>query len=500
MGVSATPPPLVDTRGSFSRGGRLRALSPAAILILLTVAGAALRFGTLDVQSAWLDESSTIFLVRRGLTGMLKHLWSEETPPLYFVVAWAWTKVFGVGVLGFRSLSALLGTITIPVMYAVGRRISPRVGLWAAALTTFSPAMYYYSQEARAYSLLILFSAAAFFFWLRVLQDRDGRSLALWSLMSVLALLTHYYAIFMFIPEVVVLVRHLGWRRLLAPAGAVVLTGVALVPLAAWQASTFAVETETGSTASRAAGAVKQFLVGVYGPLEIFSALLAGAVVAVAIALLLRGGQARMRRLVLEIGFVAVAACLLPLVLSLIHVAAGSFDGRHLISAWIPFALLVAMGVCAARDPRVGALLGLTLCAISLAVIVGVNAIPGYQRDNWKGVAAALASHAGPSVIVTPSEGFVPLSIYLPHLQKVSASPTPTRELEFVNLRTKRTGRSPSAPVVPTTAPPGYRLIAVKRTESYAVSRFLAPGNTIPTASLLKREIGEPAAEVLIRG
>ena len=59
--------------------------------------------------------------------------------------------------------------------------------------------MYYYSQEARCYALLILFSAVAFVLWLRALEDRDTRSLALWAGASILALLTHYFAAFLFI-------------------------------------------------------------------------------------------------------------------------------------------------------------------------------------------------------------------------------------------------------------------------------------------------------------
>ena len=34
----------------------------------------------------------------------------ETTPPLYFVVAWLWAKLFGAGEIGLRSLSAALGT------------------------------------------------------------------------------------------------------------------------------------------------------------------------------------------------------------------------------------------------------------------------------------------------------------------------------------------------------------------------------------------------------
>jgi hypothetical protein len=358
--------------------------------------------------------------------------------------------------------------------------------------------MYYYSQESRCYALLILFSSAAFCFWLRALQDGDGRSLALWSAMSVLALLTHYFAVFMFIPETVLLVRRLGSRRMLAPVSPVILTGLALVPLALWQSSTYSEVLESTSTPSRAAGAVKQFLVGLYGPLEIYSALLTGLLVVVAVARLWRHGETRVRQLALQIGGVGAAAVLLPLLLALMHIVAYSFEGRHLIAAWIPFALLVAMGLGVARDRRVGAVLGLALCAISIAVIVGTDTIPGYQRDNWRGVATTLSSDRGASVIVTPSEGFVPLSIYLPHLELASASRLPARELEFVALRSKRTGHTPLAPVVTTKPPPGYRLAEVKRTETYAVARFVAPHATTTNTDVLRRIAMEASAEVLI--
>jgi mannosyltransferase len=473
-------------------------LTPRVIVFFLVVTAAALRFGTLDVQSVWLDESTTMVLVKHSLTGMFSHLKTEETPPLYFTVVWLWTKVFGVGVLGFRSLSALLGTITIPVMYKVGRRISPAVGLWAAALTTVNPAMYYYSQEIRCYALLILLSAAAFYYWLSVLQDGDGRSLTLWGLLSALALLTHYFALFMFIPQAALLLRRLGWRRLRVPAGVVLLTGLALIPLALRQSSTYSQVTESASTASRIAGTAKQFLVGLYSPLEIYSAILTGLVAVTVVAHLWRHGNPRMRRLAIAMGTVGGTAVLLPLVLALMHVASYAFEGRHLISAWIPCALLVSMGLGVTRSPRVAAL-GLALCVTSLAVIVGINTIPGYQRDNWRGLANALTAHAGPGVIVAPLNGFTPLRIYLPHLELATTSRIPTKELEFVALRTKRTGRTPLAPVVPTAAPAGYRLAELERTETYAFSRFVALLRTAANAPELRHMTRESASEVLIR-
>jgi hypothetical protein len=92
------------------------------------------------------------------------------------------------------------------------------------------------------------------------------------------------------------------------------------------------------------------------------------------------------------------------------------------------------------------------------------------------------------------------LGIYLPRLHETTAPSAPPRELEFVALSKKRTGRSPLAPVVPTRPPRGYRLVEVRRTETYAVSRFLT---TLPAAisvSALRAVDGEAEAEVLLHG
>ena len=157
-------------------------------------------------------------------------------------------------------------------------------------------------------------------------------------------------------------------------------------------------------------------------------------------------------------------------------------------------------GLGVACPPKAAALLGLTICAVSLAVIGGINAIPGYQREDWRGVATALAAHTGPSLIVSPRYGLQPLGIYLPHLHRAAEPSAPLRELEFVALSKKRTGRSPLAPVVPTKPPSGYRLVEVKRTETYAISRFLSSLPRATSVSVLRAVDGEAEAEVLLHG
>jgi mannosyltransferase len=142
--------------------------SPWGIGGILAVA-MVLRFGTLDLQSYWSDEAATVELVKRSLGQMLAAIPNtQRTPPAYYVLAWLWSHLFGTGEVGLRSLSALFGTLTVLCCYVIARRLAgERAGLIAAALTTVSPILVWYSQEARSYAMLTCLCAASVWLWLR---------------------------------------------------------------------------------------------------------------------------------------------------------------------------------------------------------------------------------------------------------------------------------------------------------------------------------------------
>jgi len=484
--------------GSF-RARRTR--GALELVVALTLLGAALRFFTLNVQSIWQDEAATLLLVHRGLAGTLSHLSaSESSPPLYYVLVWLWTRVFGAGPLGFRSFSALVGAATIPVMYLAGRQISPRVGVWAAVLATVNPAMYYYSQEARDYGLLILFSAIAYALWQRALREPSARHLTQWAFASALGLLTHYFAVFLFLAQALILARRTGWRRVRMPVGAVVLVGAALVPLAASQRASGKVDwIEEASLPSRIGETAKLFFVGVYGPMEILAAAVGASLAAGVLALLLKRGERRERRGARDAALVLAGALAVPLALAATH-AIDVYDGRNAIGDWVPFALLLACGLGTIRAPRATAALGAGLVALSLAVIAAIDLIPAYQRDDWRGVAHALGSARAGRVIVSERFGQAPLSIYLPEVHATSARTVVTREVAYISLRVRHTGGAPSSAPVPRRAPAGFQLAGVTREEAFAVVRYRAPHATAIATQALRNVSPEAATEVSLQG
>src|SRR5215207_1566654 len=101
-------------------------------LLLLSVLACVLRSATLDLQSFSFDEAFTVGPVLGGSLGEALEAIprTESSPPLYYVLAWGWTRPLGLGEVGVRSLSALLGTALIPVGFAAARElVSARAGM-----------------------------------------------------------------------------------------------------------------------------------------------------------------------------------------------------------------------------------------------------------------------------------------------------------------------------------------------------------------------------------
>ena len=239
----------------YSMNTRVRAVvirlrTPAGIgLLALAALAAALRFSRLGHQGFWFDEGYSALLVHQRPSEMLHLLrHSESTPPLYYCVAWVWVRVFGFGEAGLRSLSALAGTATVPLLYLAGTRFaSRRAGLAAAALAATNPLLIWYSQEARSYALLAMFSAATLAALPAALGRPGRRPLAIWAVLCALALATHYYAVLVVVPQAVLLL----WRRRRAALPAVAAVAVVGLGLLPWRSSSSATTSSRGSITSR---------------------------------------------------------------------------------------------------------------------------------------------------------------------------------------------------------------------------------------------------------
>jgi hypothetical protein len=442
----------------------------------LTIVGAVLRFATITHQSFWFDEGQAVHEMRLSFGAMLS-AWSanEPNPPLYFLLAWPWAQLFGTGEAGLRSLSALLGTITVGLLYLCGRElVSRRAGVFAAALAAVNPFLIWYSQEAREYMLLTALSAASVLFFARAWRAPSRRNLAWWAVFSGLALLTQYFAGFLVGAEGLILLYRSRGRPTLAAVAAMALVEAALIPHLTGHVSHPAGWIDSvGPLAIRIRQVPMAFALNTLykGPAVSYGLIGAAALAAVLIALLVGGaGRAELRGAGLAAAL-AGAVILAPLALAL--VGPDYYEVRALIPGWIPLAVLIGAACAASGARTAGAVLALVLCAAFVYAGVKIDGDAVYQRQDWRAVAATLGQAPTTRAIVAYDGQFatVPLAIYLPGVPwtgpaqtpQVSQAPVTVSELDIVG--DDGDSRAPELPA-------GVTLISARRVGFYLVDRF----------------------------
>lgn len=163
------------------------------------VLGLALRFTGLDWQSIWIDEAFSIQVGHFSLSNVL--LVKDPTPPLYYLCLWGWMALTGSDAeVAVRALSALFGALAVPATYFTARRLlNEKVALLAALLVAISPINLFYSQMVRGYALLTLLSIGSIYFHLRVMEQRNWKTLLAQVVCDVLLVYTHVFGWFLII-------------------------------------------------------------------------------------------------------------------------------------------------------------------------------------------------------------------------------------------------------------------------------------------------------------
>jgi uncharacterized membrane protein len=137
----------------------------------------------------------------------LRYLMSESThPPLYFLLNYFWLKLRSPQnelelLHAGRSLSALFGVAAIPASFGLGFLAfrSRLAGHFAAALMAVSPYGIYISQEARHYTLTVLWIIASLCCLIVAVRCIDDRKtlpiwiLCVWVVVNSLGIATHYF-------------------------------------------------------------------------------------------------------------------------------------------------------------------------------------------------------------------------------------------------------------------------------------------------------------------
>jgi uncharacterized membrane protein len=230
----------------------LSSMQPSALLaqILLVswiVLAAVLRFHNLMLKPLWTDEFSTlVFGLGNSFTTIpLDQVISEAAllqpvqlttdtsifdaahkllsesnhPPLYFMLTHWWVHWFPavdgyVSIWAARSLSVLFGVLAVPAMYGVGWIVFRRraIAHLSAALMAVSPFGIYLAQDARHYTLTVLWiilSLGCWFVFIQHYGDRKPSSpqfLLGWISVNALGMASHYFFVMTLVAEAIALI------------------------------------------------------------------------------------------------------------------------------------------------------------------------------------------------------------------------------------------------------------------------------------------------------
>jgi mannosyltransferase len=459
----------------------------------LVVIAAVIRILVLTNQSYWMDEALTAYEAQLPFGAMINtvvHV--ETTPPLYFVLIWAWAHVFGTGEAALRSVSMLAGVALVPLAYSSARElINPRAGVIAAALVTFNPFLIWYSQEARAYMLLAALSGASFLWFVRARGKPSRRNMAWWALWSSLALATHFFAGFLVAPEAVWLLWSARTRMAAGAVAVVAAVQVAMLPFAL---------ADTGHGVGwiaqiprhvRVVQAISEWGVSiVYRRTTLHQGVLGGVALLLAAGMLLAfGGDSRTRRGAAVAGTIGAAVWILPLLAAVL--GQDYFLSRNVIPAVVPLAVVLGAACAAPRLRALGALLAVMLCATFVYATVEVQTHAYLQRPDWRSVAHALGAPLVPRAILAANGTTAdPLKIYLsrvdwaqPKSQKVwveeidvvgARKQLPLRPVRLVLPNLPPIWLRPrGAPTPAVVSPPGARLVDRFIVRNWVIGRFM---------------------------
>ena len=235
--ITVYQPPPTTHPGREMAAALLR--RPATWAALITLLAFALRVVALaDVPPGWRDDEliETLVISRNILGGDLRFYYPDASghEALYHALNALFLAWFGPGALGIRLLSAFLGTLAVPLTYALGRRLfGPTVGLTAAAMLAVSFWGLMYSRVGIRHVTTPVLALAAFYWFWRSTNDDEPPSVVPFAL-SGLFLGLGFHSYFASRGAPLIPLAFLGYVALVAPGvlrrsrrGLLVMAGVA---------------------------------------------------------------------------------------------------------------------------------------------------------------------------------------------------------------------------------------------------------------------------------
>ena len=387
------------------------------VALTLSVAGivsAVLMLVSLGQRPLWFDETVSVEAARLSTSSLAHYVATvESNMSLYHVLLHLW---LGLGSSdGFaRSLSVLFGLMTLPVLFALARRLfDTRTAAIAVVLLAANVNFVGHAREARGYSLAVLLVTVSSLFLVRAVQDGERRQWLLFGVAGVLAVYAHLLAALAVAAQlgsVLILRRRISMRPLASTAAAMTLL---LAPLAAallLHEQRRQIDWITQPRPRQLPGLFVWFTES-----WTLSALF-GAAALLALAAAVTGWRSdrtgmRRWRYVLVVAWLVVP----PAAAFVISFAQPVYLYRYFLVCLPALVILVAAGI--ARIERTWIVIPIVVAAVALSARTTVECTPGcvIGEDDWRSAAVYVDTQLRPGdgVIFVPAALRTPFAHYL---------------------------------------------------------------------------------------
>jgi len=218
------------------------------LLLLIVALAAALRLWRVAETPGWFtDEGTHLEIARHLANGRIQYLSVTQSVllfarlPLFEWLLAGAVRLFGLGMGTLRGVTAVLGTASVVLLYALLRDVSKDrwLALTAALLLAVFPAAVIYSRFGFSYNLLVPLVLTAV--WGLARYDLGQKSGLIWAAAAIgLALITDLWALSL-LPILLIVVVRRRWRDLawalplaLLPLGVYTAVSLLTVPAAFW--------------------------------------------------------------------------------------------------------------------------------------------------------------------------------------------------------------------------------------------------------------------------
>jgi mannosyltransferase len=393
-----------------------------AVPLALFAVALGLGLFRIGAKSIWYDEAVSIGYATSGLVTMLRTTIDHDLNGLlYHALLVGWVQLFGAGEGAARALSALMAAASVPLLYAVGCRVSGRrVAVGAALLLAASQPFIAYAQEARMYAFALL---ASVLLTLLLLLAVDGDRRRWWLAYGIGAALGLYVHLFVGL----VVASHFLWlgttltgapdrrTRLGGMLSAGVIFLAASVPMLGFAATHGA----PSWISQLSAEAIYWVLEPLAGRSDLLLVLAGIAAIVVAVRVVMYPPSEHRDHVLLVLMW-GVAPIVLTIVISIFKPL---LVARYLIVVVPAFALLGAMATLSFRGRFISTalftvLLGLTLWS-------GLQWYTGLPKDNWRLAVQSVSSRAelGDYVVFYPPRMITPFDYYRHRLSLTGQTP-----------------------------------------------------------------------------